>query len=111
MMSAIEALEWAADYCDRQKIFEPPRNDRGYIADGHKMPTVAEKVAIIKEIAEQVTDATPPRAFVVLSEAFMAKLDQDLELIVHHFEARELGDAHAELKKLTEDVKRLRRSI
>ena len=56
-MNKVEALEWAADYADRNKIFEPVRNERGY-ADGWKIPTPAEKAKIISELAEQIVD--PP---------------------------------------------------
>lgn len=55
-MTPTEALEWAADYADRNNIFTAPRNDRGYIKDGWKEPTPAEKISVIKELAASVID-------------------------------------------------------
>ena len=51
-MNMQEALEWAADYADRSKLFEPIANQRGY-ADGWKPPTPAEKARVITELAKE----------------------------------------------------------
>lgn len=51
-----EALEWAADYCERNKIFEAPKNERGYTRDGWTAPTPAEKARIITDLAKTVLD-------------------------------------------------------
>lgn len=53
-MKMIEALEWAADYAYRSKLFEPPVKSNGYVVDGWKGVTPSEKAAIIKELAETV---------------------------------------------------------
>jgi len=53
-----EALEWAADYVERTKIFEPVRNERGY-ADGWKIPTPAERAKIITDLAKTVVEPAP----------------------------------------------------
>jgi hypothetical protein len=50
----MEAMEWAARYIEREKLFDAPVNARGYTVDGWKPPTPAEKVRIITEIAEWV---------------------------------------------------------
>lgn len=55
----IEALEWAADYADRNKIFETPMKSNGYPIDGHKPPTPAEKADIITKLARNATDDGP----------------------------------------------------
>lgn len=57
-MRSDEALEWAADYAERTKIFAPVVNSRGY-PDGWKPPTPSEKLAVIKELAAAVTDREP----------------------------------------------------
>ena len=54
-MNKAEAFEWAGDYVERMRLFEPVLNSRGY-ADGWKPPTPAEKTAVIKELAESVMD-------------------------------------------------------
>jgi hypothetical protein len=46
-----EALEWAADYAERNKLFAPIRNERGY-ADNWKPPTPADKLAVITQLAQ-----------------------------------------------------------
>lgn len=53
-MDLTEALEWAADYADRNKLFAPPMNQRGYPVDGWQNPTPAERTAIIKDLAQSV---------------------------------------------------------
>lgn len=55
LASMDEALEWAADYADRAKLFEPVVNARGY-ADGWKPPTPSEKADIILKIARNAMD-------------------------------------------------------
>lgn len=59
-MQPAEAFEWAADYAERAKLFEPVLNSRGY-PDGWKPPTPAEKLDVIKRLAESVIsgDADP----------------------------------------------------
>jgi hypothetical protein len=52
-MNMQEALEWAADYAQRNKLFEVPTNSRGYPADGAKSPTPAEKTEVIMHLAGQ----------------------------------------------------------
>lgn len=52
-----EALEWAADYCDRTKMFEPPTNARGYVLDGWKAIPPAERANIITNLARTVVDS------------------------------------------------------
>jgi hypothetical protein len=49
-----EALEWAADYAERNKLFAPVRNERGY-ADNWKQPTPADKLAVITQLAQSTT--------------------------------------------------------
>lgn len=48
-----EALEWAADYTTRNKLFEPVLNNRGY-PDGWKPPTPADKAGIIVGLANEI---------------------------------------------------------
>lgn len=50
-----EALEWAADYAERNKLFEGPVNKNGYTMDGWKSPTAVERVQIITDLARTVT--------------------------------------------------------
>lgn len=58
-MTPTEALEWAADYAERSKIWEPPKDNRGYVKGNWTDPTPAEKVKLIKELAETVIDPQP----------------------------------------------------
>lgn len=57
-MDMMEALEWAAGYAERTKLFEVPTNGRGYAVDGAKPPTPQEKAAIVKDLALQVLTPT-----------------------------------------------------
>lgn len=52
----VEALEWAADYAQRTKLFDVPINSRGYTIDGMKAPDSTERVKIITELAKTVAD-------------------------------------------------------
>lgn len=61
-MSMAEALEWAADYAERNKLFAPVTNSRGY-ADGWKPPTPEEKLRVIQKLA--FTAAEPDRSDVI----------------------------------------------
>ncbi len=54
-MTPVEAMEWAADYAERHKLFEVPQNSRGYPVDGHKHLSASEKAEIIISIAKTVT--------------------------------------------------------
>lgn len=62
-MRMVEALEWAADFAERSKIFQPVRNERGY-ADGWKPPTPAERAAVIKDLAETAVDESSGYSYV-----------------------------------------------
>lgn len=54
MPSPQEAMEWAADFCERNHIFDPP----GAFADGSwHPPTANEKLAVIVQTAYAVVDA------------------------------------------------------
>jgi hypothetical protein len=55
----VEALEWAADYAERNKLFDTPMKSNGYPMDGHKPPTPAEKADIILKLARNATDDGP----------------------------------------------------
>lgn len=50
----IAAMEWAADYVERQKIFEVPLKRNGYPLDGYQAATVQERAKIIIQIAHWV---------------------------------------------------------
>lgn len=50
-----EALEWAADYATRNKIFESEVNQRGYNAEKWAPPSSEEKARIITKLAKEVT--------------------------------------------------------
>lgn len=52
----VEAMEWAAEYAERNHIFTPPQNQRGYTVDGWKNPTPAERTSIIQQLAKSVID-------------------------------------------------------
>jgi hypothetical protein len=58
-VNKIEALEWAADYAERNKLFEPALNNRGYPVDGQKPATPEERANIIIKLADQVTESEP----------------------------------------------------
>ena len=53
-MKMDEALEWAADYAERSKLFEPVVNQRGY-ADHWTPPSPTDKASIIVALAKEVT--------------------------------------------------------
>lgn len=55
-MNAIEAMEWAADYAARNKLFDPPMKSNGYVVDGYKPITAPEKVDMIIKIAATVVE-------------------------------------------------------
>lgn len=58
----IAALEYAADYIDRVKIFDVPRKPNGYAEDGWKPFTIQEKTAMVLRIAHWVMtgEGAPP---------------------------------------------------
>lgn len=55
-MNMSEALEWAADYAERNKMFEVPVNRNGYPVDGFKTPGPEEKSSIIIRLAREACD-------------------------------------------------------
>lgn len=57
-MKMQEALEWAGDYAERNKLFEPVANQRGY-ADGWKPPSPADKAKVIMDLARQACLDSP----------------------------------------------------
>lgn len=76
----VEALEWAADYADRNKLFEPVVNSRGY-ADGWKPPTPAEKAQVITKLARDAMPDTSVREAELrrfLREGVLHNLDEAL---------------------------------
>ena len=58
-MNKVEAMEWAADYAERNKLFLPPMKGNGYPVDGWKAPSAAERADIITKLAWQVMDEDP----------------------------------------------------
>lgn len=60
-MNLTEALEWAADYAERNNIFAPVTNSRGY-SDGWKPPTPQEKSEIIQKLAQTVYESEQPKS-------------------------------------------------
>lgn len=56
-MKMDEALEWAADYVERNKLFETPLKSNGYPVDGWKPPSVTERVALITDLAKTVVES------------------------------------------------------
>lgn len=73
-MNMAEALEWAADYAKRNDLFEAPKNNRGYVKDNWHDPSPAEKLAVIKELAETVyvppTPASQPIAYQAIENLY-----------------------------------------
>lgn len=59
-MDMSEALEWAADYAERAKIFEPPIKANGYVSDGWKPSTPAERTDIIIKLAREAVRGERP---------------------------------------------------
>lgn len=59
-MNKVEALEWAADYVVRNKLFDAPVNQRGYPVDGWQNPTPAERAKIISDLADQAMQQVEP---------------------------------------------------
>lgn len=55
-MNMTEALEWAADYAERNKIFEPPVNRAGYVRDGWMVPSPSDRADVIKDLAYVAVD-------------------------------------------------------
>lgn len=55
-LNMVESLEWAADYADRMKLFDPKMNGRGYPVDGSKPVTADERAEIIIRLARQACD-------------------------------------------------------
>lgn len=96
-----EALEWAADYAQRAKIFEPIRNERGY-ADGWKPPTPAEKASVITELAREACDdggsgfvaAATPEDWIRLRREVdrLQGIHQDIDKIGEHATADRLNN-------------------
>ena len=62
MQNMGEALEWAADYATRNKLFEPITNQRGY-ADNWKPPSPADKAEIITNLAREVMKVDDEKYF------------------------------------------------
>ena len=102
-MEMSEALEWAADYTVRNKLFDPVVNQRGY-SDGWKPPTPAEKMKIIKELAETVVTkpiATVPDEYknmlrnsfhqldAALTDARLLEVARDVREDLHEFLRKE----------------------
>lgn len=81
-MNMAEALEWAADYATRNKLFDAPLNQRGYVTDGWKHPTPAEKAEIIKSLAYAALDEGSPKA---LLEKYQ-KREKDILSIANYLE-------------------------
>lgn len=52
----VEAMEWAADFAERSKVFEAPKNDRGYVKDGWTSPSPAERAQVIMDLAATVVE-------------------------------------------------------
>ena len=48
------ALEWAADYAERNKMFDVPVTPRGYAVGDAKPPTPEQKAAIIIKLADWI---------------------------------------------------------
>lgn len=96
IQSMDEALEWAADYAQRAKLFEAPLNSRGYPVDGYKPVTPSEKADIILKIARNAMDnggESPDRKFLRavlhnLSEARIDAMDESsLTKALSHMES------------------------
>lgn len=77
-MNMNEALEWAADYCERNKLFEPVKNDRGYAHNSWTPPTPAQKLEIISSLAHQVTESQPTQVTSIAESAFLTCVLNDL---------------------------------
>lgn len=74
-----EALEWAADYATRNKLFDAPLNQRGYPMDGWKGPTAEEKRAIITKLARDAYEVDPETSGVAMNlflETILESLDK-----------------------------------
>lgn len=77
-MTMIEALEWAADYCERNNLFISPKNDRGYVEAGWKPPTNAERVEIIRKLAVDVCTAGTDKSPLVEMATILERANQDI---------------------------------
>lgn len=73
-------MEWAADYAERNKLFEPPKNERGYARDGYKFPTPSEKANIIIELAQTVTEDPAKGSY------YLTKISLELKNLAEYLE-------------------------
>lgn len=93
-MNMQEALEWAADYAERNELFKPVANQRGY-TDGWKPPTPAEKVSVIKDLAEAACDDS---SGFVPSESYQANV-RDWKLL-----GNEVGRLEGVMSKIQDQL-------
>lgn len=109
-MNMQEALEWAADYCDRNRIFVPPKNERGYDVSGWKPPTPEERVQVIATLAG--TAISQPSQQSVLSDEKVHEVVADL-IYVLDAAYTAAGDYFTgpEEKKTKQAIKRIREAL
>lgn len=105
-MSPIEALEWAADYADRHKLFEVPTNRNGYPVDGFKQLTPAERVDVLQKLAATVM--TPAGITVSISEAFLAEMTEQLQEVYDSLCDSKPGEAKTSVLDMLQTVGRIR---
>lgn len=72
LMNMSEAMEWAADFAVRSKLFDPPIKQNGYAVDGWKAPSSYDKTEIIIKLAREAmtgsADAEPVKRIATLGE-------------------------------------------
>lgn len=109
-MKPEEALEWAADFAERSKIWEAPKNDRGYAKSGWTEPTPAEKVALIIELAATVTDSPnevsgeTAGAMAHIIKFTVEALDAAKQVDPVGYNYPRISKLHSDLKKLVEGM-------
>jgi hypothetical protein len=109
-MTPTEALEWAADYAERNNIFTAPKNDRGYVKDGWKEPTPADKVTLIKELAASVVDyETTP--LVLATGHLLGVVRNAVKILADARTSDPVGYDLTRIRLLHEDLKRVLEDI
>lgn len=103
-MNRVEAMEWAADYAERSKIFAPITNSRGY-SDGWKPPTPAEKARIIAELAETVVDEPAPSPLALAAGELLNVLKTTVDLLDDAYQVDPAGYNYTRVRTMHNALK------
>lgn len=107
-MNKVEAMEWAADYAERTKIFEAPVNSRGYTIDGWRGISSAERAEVIAGLANQVVEdrtyRADPKAIVDTLEAIVDRLEKAKSPDPVRYTPIEVANAISRIRELIKEI-------